>query len=60
MSWKYSFSLLTSIRNNELNEKQQKYRTLGTVSNSMVEAKLTPLTHKYMTAHFPGLIQALQ
>ena len=27
---------------------------------SQKEAKTTPLTHKYMTAHFPGLIQALQ
>jgi len=29
-------------------------------SNRKIEAKSTFLTHKYMTAHFPGLSQALQ
>jgi hypothetical protein len=25
-----------------------------------IEEKSTPLTHKYMTSHIPGLVQALQ
>ena len=28
--------------------------------NRLTEVKLTPLTHRYMTAHFPGLIQVVQ
>ena len=30
------------------------------ISKSQKEAKLIPLTHKYMTAHVPVLVQALQ
>jgi hypothetical protein len=48
-------------------KKPTEYHTMGTIpkSNRKVverEAKIvTPgFTHKYMTAHFPGLVQALQ
>ena len=38
-----------------------KYHTVGTVPktnrNSQKEAKLIHLKHKYMTIHFPGLVQ---
>ena len=30
------------------------------IEGSQRETQLIPLTHKYMTAHFPGLIQPLQ
>ena len=30
------------------------------IEKSPNEAKSVPLTHKYMTAHFPGFAQALQ
>ena len=41
--------------------KNKKYHTVRTFPKSnrkIVErGKLIPLTHKYMTAHFPGLVQ---
>jgi hypothetical protein len=39
--------------------KNKKYHTVGTKSNRKIveRGKLIPLTHKYMTAHFPGLVQ---
>jgi hypothetical protein len=45
--------------------KNKKYCTVGTIPTSTIKAVErgnidTPHTHKYMTAHFPGLIQALQ
>ena len=36
----------------------KEYNTVGTVQKFI--ANLIPLTHKDMTAHFPGLVQALQ
>jgi hypothetical protein len=37
--------------------------TVGTIANSNVKSvescKIDNLTHKYMTDHFPGLVQAL-
>jgi len=44
--------------------KNKKYHDIGTVSKSNrkmleTEVKLIPLKYKYMTAHFPGLIQVL-
>jgi hypothetical protein len=30
------------------------------IEKSMVEAKSTPQTHKYITIHFPGLLKAFQ
>jgi hypothetical protein len=42
----------------------KEYNTVGTFLKSQrkyyEEAKFIPLTHKYMTAHFPGLVQACQ
>jgi len=43
----------------------KKYYTVGTVPKSnqiilQIEDKLIHLTHKYMTAHFPDLVEALQ
>lgn len=36
------------------------YHTVGTVSksndNSLIETKSIPLKHKYMSAHFPGMV----
>ena len=45
--------------------KNKKYHTMGTVRKSNrkiveTETKLTPITHIYMTIHFPGLAKALQ
>jgi len=44
--------------------KNKKYHTAGRFPKSnrkiVKEAKSIPLTHKYMTAHFPDLVQALQ
>jgi hypothetical protein len=41
------------------------YHTVGIIPKSNIKiqknvAKLIPLTHKYMTAHFPGLLKVLQ
>jgi len=30
------------------------------IEKSMMEAKSTPQTHKYITIHFPGLLKAFQ
>ena len=42
----------------------KKCHTVGTVQNSLEklykDAKLITLAHKYMNAHFHGLVQALQ
>ena len=45
--------------------KNKKYHTVGTIQKSnikMVErVKIyVPLTHKYMTTYFPGMVQTLQ
>jgi len=44
--------------------KNIRYHTVGTVPKSnrksQKEETSTPLTHKYMTTHFLGLVQALQ
>jgi hypothetical protein len=45
--------------------KNNKYYTAGTIpkSNRKIaerEVKSIPLTHKYMTIHFPGLLQAFK
>ena len=41
--------------------KNNKYhRTLQNLIPSKKEAKSIPLIHKYMTTHFPGLVQANQ
>ena len=47
--------------------KTKKYHTVRTVLKSNIkivkkkeEAKLIPLTHIYMTAHFLGMVQALK
>jgi hypothetical protein len=44
--------------------KNEKYHTVRTFPKSyrklQKEAKSIPLTHKYMTAHFPGMAQAFQ
>ena len=44
----------------EISDKMEnkKYHTVGTIpkSKSQKEAKSIPLTHKYMTGHFPGLV----
>ena len=52
---------------NDINNKikNKKYLTVGTVPKSNckiveTEAKLIPIIHQYMTAHFPVLVQALQ
>jgi hypothetical protein len=41
-----------------------KYQIVGTVSKpierSQEEVTSIPLTHRYITAHFPGFVQALQ
>jgi hypothetical protein len=47
------------------NKNKTKYHTVGTVSNSNrkivhTEVESIQLTHKYMTAHFPGSVQAFQ
>jgi hypothetical protein len=42
----------------------KEYNTVETFPKSQrkyyEEAKFIPLTHKYMTTHFPGLVQACQ
>jgi hypothetical protein len=44
--------------------KKKKYHTFGTVPNSNREivgrGNIDTLRHKYLTDHFPGLVQALQ
>ena len=44
--------------------KNKKYHTVGTIpksnGKSHLEAISIPLTHKYTTAQFTGLVQALQ
>ena len=41
--------------------KIKKYHTVRTIPKSNIKiAKSIPPTHKYMTAHFPGYVQALQ
>ena len=41
----------------------KKYHTAGTIQNSNIKIverdKINTLTRKYMTVHFPGLVQAL-
>jgi len=46
INWKKNNTLLEEFQN-EISKSQQK-------------VKLTHLTHKYMTAHFPALVQTLQ
>jgi len=44
--------------------KNKNYHTVGTIPTSNIKTvgrgKGIPLTHKYMTAHFPDLVPALQ
>ena len=44
--------------------KNKKYHTVGTILKSNIKiveiGKIDTLTPKYMTAHLPGLVQALQ
>ena len=42
--------------------KNKKYNSVGKIqkSNIKIVAQSIPLTHKYKTAHFPGLVQTLQ
>ena len=42
-------------KNTQLSEQVQ-----NLIGKSEIGAKLIPLTHIYMTSHFPGLVQALQ
>jgi len=50
--------------NNNLIKWKRKYNTIGTVSKSnrtiVKRGKIDILTYKYMTTHFPGLVQALK
>jgi hypothetical protein len=50
---------MSVIRTPPLSPPPQKYET---VENELQQIKTTliPLTHKYITAHFSGLLQALQ
>ena len=46
------------------NKNKKQYHTVGTVQQSnrkfvKREKKSIPITHKYMTTHSPGLVQAL-
>jgi len=37
-----------------------KYHTVGTVPKSYKNAKSIPLKHKYMSTHYPGIVQSLR
>jgi len=54
--WEIVSALLNKMKN-------KKYHTVGPVLKSKVKiverGKIDTLTHQYMTAHFPGLVQAL-
>ena len=53
---------LNCTRFEEQNEKDKEYHNVGRVTkfNRKIVKNRYPVTHKYMTAHFPGLIYALQ
>ena len=52
------------VENVEIKGKTEKYHTWEqfkrSIEKSWKETKSVPLIHKYMTAHFSGLVQALQ
>ena len=50
------------ISNNEINNRNTTLseRFQNPIEKSQIEKNSIPLTHKYMTAHFPGLVRALQ
>ena len=47
------------IKNNKNKNTTQSEQFQNKISKSQKEAKSIPLTHKYMIAHFAGLVQAL-
>ena len=53
-------SVITFQNKNKDNKIKNKNITLLEQFQNQIEAKSIPLTHIYMTAHFPGLVQALQ